>query len=558
MFEWLSSRLKKNEGDTHPFSTEAGLHQSLAEATVGAASNVLRTLTEFLEDLAELELQLSPEARIRALLHIEDQAREFLSQRWDQLFPPSPATTLSDDVWLSLANYYRHSAAAATAALTVFPQEELESSRGRQRMARLILTALQSRYSHEKLQRFRYRPADASLWSDYASLYQTARKLGINAMPLTTPGNDRETTLQAVLLKALMLEVAPLENLSPEQIQCLDLFLERDVAMLVQRAVADARSPFVFAGSAPTRVNPTQLVADDALYFGPGLAYNDLQRILSALEKDKSVDWLEQAPGTTAQKTALFRMLKACWSDTPPQRQSPRQSSEGKLLVVHGFTQVRRMVAAAAFARSGRQLSLYSSYQSRAQNQDEYFGTVSGEEISEPDETPLTPLEVLQRLELAGDREQMEQWLVADSSSKGLGLVVPQQKRWLKVGTLLSFRRNDALQWEVAVIRRLGRNGQGQRIAGLLLFPGLAEPVSLRLLKEGEPVHAGRDSLADFRDGILLSQDDASLLLEADLGQAGNRLLLLAQGQRQAILIEEVLESRDDFKRVRYRPESPE
>jgi hypothetical protein len=556
MFDWLSSRLKKNDGDAHPLTTEAGLRQLLDEATVGSANGVLRTLAETLEDLTDLEDRIDPEARIRATLGIDERAREFLPLLWDQLFPPLLRTLLPDDVWLILASYYRHSALAASAALAVFPKAELETSSGRKQFALLSLIALQSRYGHEKLQRFRYRPAEPGLWQDYAKLYRDARKWGVNAQPVKVPGDaEKEVALQTVLLRALMLEVAPLENLAPEQIECLDRLLARDAAMLTLKGAADERSPFVFAEGPPSRFDATRPPVAEALFFGPGLAYNDLQRVHAALEKNKPVDWLDPAPGTPAQKLALFALLKDCWSDTPPHRQSPREPSEGKLLVVHGFTQVRRMVAAASFARSGRQLSLYSSYQSRTQSQEEYFGSVAEEVPEENNEVPLTPLQVLQKLELAGDRDQMEQWIVADRSSQGMGLVVPQQKRWLKIGSLLGFRRKDAMQWELAVIRRLGRNIQSQRVAGLLLFPGLAEPVSLRPLKEGESIQSRKDSLADFCDGILLSPDERTLLLEADLGQVDDRYLLLAHGRRHGIRVEEVLESRDDFTLVRYRSE---
>jgi len=557
MLDWLSSRLKKTDGDAHPLTTEAGLRQLLDDATVGASNTVLRNLSEYLEDLLGLEASILPEARLRAVLQIDERAAEFLALAWDQLFPPPPQAPLPDDVWLTLATYYRLSSSAFMEALAAFPKESLDSSGNRKQFAQLTLRALQTRHSHEKLQRFRYRPGDAALWKSYTALYSQARKQGVNAAPLKSPEGGKEWTIQGALLRALMLEVAPLENLSPEQIECLDQLLARDVAMLVLRSVPDERSPFVFDAAAPTRINANRPASAEAIFFGPGLAYSDLQRMLSSLEKNKPADWLEQAPGTPAQKIALFSLLRDNWSSTPPQRLTPRQSSEGKLNVVHGFTQVRRMIAAASFARSGQQLALYSSYQSRAKNLEDYFGSVA-EEVTDDTTEPLPPLQVLETLELAGDRDQMEQWLVADSSSKGLGLIVPQQKRWLKIGSLLSFREKSSLQWEIAVIRRLGRNAQGQRVAGLLLYPGLAEPVSLRPLKEDECAKASRDSLADFHDGILLSQEEHTLLLEAKLATAGDRLLLLAHGLRQTILIEEVLEQRDDFTLVRYQEESPE
>lgn len=558
MFQWFSSRFRKKDGNTHPLARDSGLRQLLDATSLGSLLATLRSLAEHLEALIGLEEGIEADARVRATLEIDQQAAPYLAQAWGQIFPPPPAAPLPDDVWLSLSNYYRLSAAAYALALTHFPTANLAANSGRKQFVQLSQRAIQRRHSHEKLQRFRYRNAAPSLWSSYAALYGNACRHGVNATPLVSTSAAEEGTIQSVLLHALMFEVAPLGNLSPEQIECLDALLARDAALLVLRSAPDDRSPFIFAPGAPTRSQPDQIPPKNAFFFGPGLAYSNVLRVLAALEAGSDVDWLQQMPGTRAQKIDLFRLLRDTWSNTPPTRLAPRQSSEGKLHVVLGFAQVRRMITASAFALSGQPLDTHTDYQRKARNLDDYFGAVAERGPRPGESEPLSPLHVLQKLETADRGEALEQWQLADSSLAGLGLLIPQHKRQVKIGTLLGYRQEASMQWDIAVIRRLGRGPKGQRVAGLQILPGQPMPVNLLSLKENEMPRPGQEALADFHDGILLSRHDRSLILGPGQGQVGKRLLLLALALRQVIRLEELLEARDGFALVRYREEAPE
>ncbi|GAB2180160.1 hypothetical protein DLREEDagrD3_03830 [Denitratisoma sp. agr-D3] len=554
MWQWLLSRLRKKPAPRA--GTQVPRYQLDATAR-GSLLAALRTIAGHLEELVGLEATIEAEARIRATLDLDQQAAPYLAQAWDQLFPPASRGNLPDDIWLSLSNFYRLSAAAYDIALKRFPATN--GSASGKRFAELSRRAIQRRHSHEKLQRFRYRSAAPSLWTSYAALYADACRHGVQALPLRDGAAETDGTVQSALLQALMFEVAPLGNLSPEQIECLDELLGRDCDLLVLRSAPDDRSPFVFGANAPHRhvhgrAEPAA-AGGEPLCFGPGLAYGNVLRRLASLEAGQPAPWLAQLPGSVEEKIGLLRLLRDTWSNTPPTRRSPRQEEEGDLNVVHGFARVRRMVVATTFALAGGPGGDYASYRAKARDLDDYLDDAA-QATESADSEPLSPLHVLQKLEQA-DGTPLEQWSLANSSERGLGLVVPPQKRGLKIGALIGYRQQESLQWDIAVIRRLGRTPHSGRVAGLQLLPGQPLPVNLRYLKKEEILRPGQEAVADFHDGILLSRHDRTLILEAGNHKPGQRMLLLAMGLRRTVVLEEVLESREDFCLVRYRDESP-
>jgi hypothetical protein len=187
-------------------------------------------------------------------------------------------------------------------------------------------------------------------------------------------------------------------------------------------------------------------------------------------------------------------------------------------MVTHGVGQVRRMVAASEFAKSGGQLNYQENtpydYQLFARIK---FGSVAAQQQEHKGERPQTPMEILQKFELEGDRQMTERWALFDVSITGLGTTAHAHSGWARIGMLVGYRQLDSLDWQTGVIRRLNRSVQGRLSIGVQTIHGATWCARIRFGEETENanpwVAAGGD--AAEHDAILLrSADSASVLVE--------------------------------------------
>jgi hypothetical protein len=276
------------------------------------------------------------------------------------------------------------------------------------------------------------------------------------------------------------------------------------------------------------------------------------------LQQDMTPGWLASVPVSHQSRAEALLLLRDHWSQQPPRRIAPRTSEQGMLRIVHGFAEVRRMVAVSAYVRSGRKLTASTAYTERARIQRDYFGTVADTSVLVGQTTPeenMTPIETIQRLEASGDKDQMDRWQMADASTTGIGAIAPLHRSWLHVGAMIGYRRETAVYWQVAVIRRLGRNAEGRRLIGLQLLQGIPQPVHVKAVTAAEAasIQLNATSLAEFDDAILLSTEDGTLLVEPRHA-VGDLILIAGEKLRLLVRLAERIDGTGEFKLFRYEP----
>lgn len=558
MLDWLASKLKQKDG-AHPLGTETGLRDFLAGVPTTHPAHTLRELGDWLGDPERLAADISPPALRRAVRTLDEFAQEALAQVWSLLFTAADHG-LAEDHWLAVSRYCGQAAMGYRAALQHFPPEGSIGAQERSELGLFALRATALLATQNKLTRMRYRVSGPEQWAALHEIYRLARNRGVAATTYPIYRGDRGSNVQAEYLRGLLFETAPLDNITPRQMEVVDLFLKATATQLLLREFHDERTPFfvdVQSAMAPLRWNPAAAAPPEGRFFGAGSAYPELALAAAALQRGAPPAWLAAAPGNRDEQSQVLLLLRDQWSKEPPRRRFRRATEAGELLVVHGFAQVRRMVAAAAYARSGRKMPRFTGLDVRSRIQRDYFGTVAyaDEATVEADGDEVqSPREMLERLELAGDKDMMDHWQVADTSAKGLGAIAPHHKQWLRVGALTSYRREASIYWELAVIRRLSRSREGRRLVGLELLPGVPIPVHVKAVTEGEadtlaltPV-----SLAEFNDGILVSAEAGTLLLEPGRQKVGEHLLLAGDSLRLTVRLVERIEKAAEFEFFRY------
>jgi hypothetical protein len=274
------------------------------------------------------------------------------------------------------------------------------------------------------------------LWHVAYALHAAAEKAGFSATPAHAQSDHRTTTtVEHELLRLLMLHVSAPDRLAPEEIQLADRIVEQLGAEFTLRQPGVADNPFFFepGGEAgPQRANNGQPAAS-ARYFGPGMAYESLQRFGKDL-----------APG--AQLNTVQHLL-ASWRVGPAADAAPtHEPATGDLRVLHGYAEVWSDLSR---TRNGGELSLAAT-------------------------SPNVP-------------RSAETWGLRGTRADALVAEVPQESRArVKVGGLVGLLRDGSEHW-VGMIRRLQARPDGGLQAEIAVLSRAPEAWTLRqVFEKGE------------------------------------------------------------------------
>ena len=561
MLNWLSSKLGKARGEEHPLGSVAAIRRFLEQLHGQDPVDVVGEIGNWLGDDGRLAAELPPADSRRAIRALDEFAQTALDELWAKLFT-NPDEEVAETPRMTLATYYGHAAAAYRMAVAHFPPGPAINSQERGELCLFIGRALRMLSHRNRLNRFRYRAGGADHWSAVHELYRTARTRNALAISFSMYEATPATSVETEYLHALMFEVAPLDNMAPRQMEIVERYLRQVAGDLLIRDSASEQAPFIVdfhTGLPPRRWHPGLATPNEGFFFGPGEAWQGMLSVLNLLQQEIAPGWLASIPINRQTQAEALLLLRDHWSPQPPQRQAPRSPEEGALLVVHGFGQVRRMVAVSAYVRSGRKLTTSATYSERARVQQDYFGSVADTALlvskaADPTEN-LTPIELIRKLEEGTGKDIIDHWLLADSSSTGIGAIAPMHRSWLHVGALIGYRRENAVYWQVAVVRRLGRNPEGKRLVGIQLLAGIPQPAHVKTVNNAEAAHSKLDgsTLSEFDDAILLSTDAGTLLVEPS-HVVGDLVMIAGEKIRLVVKLAERLDGTGEFKLFRYEP----
>jgi hypothetical protein len=214
----------------------------------------------------------------------------------------------------------------------------------------------------------------------------------------------------------------------------------------------------------------------------------------------------------------LLELLVTHWSANPPQRRHRRDRSQGELRVVHGITQVRRMIAASEYVKAGGRLDYEENtpYDFKIFGSTR-FGSVAEESKSDNGAAPdFSASQTLRKFEVEGKGHLTEGWTVSDVSDTGLGAVANAHDGWARIGMLVGVRRGEGVEWQLAIVRRLSRSLTGRLSVGMVLIPGTAYCAQIRIPKDRQGQWVPLPESDDVKhDAILLRHgNSASLFME--------------------------------------------
>lgn len=378
----------------------------------------------------------------------------------------------------------------------------------------------------------------ASARAECLAIFATAHKAGIAGVRKPPYAGMKDSSVVQELAVTLLWETAPFDTLTPEQVAYLERLLMHFGTQIMMRGSAGATAPYAVLPDGQVLPPARAAGATPLLFIGPGPLAAQLAGIAKLRDDAAMPAWAGEPLPDTDMFTlkAMAHRLSAVWERKKIARGEERKLRGDSICVTGGFSNIRRVVAYAAYVRGGGKLDTY-----------ETRGLVISDRVREvmvgleKKNQDVTPLEVLLAMEQAGESKAVESWLAQDSSPLGYSLAVPGYRPWLAVGSLLAVRESQKIDWQLAIVRRLYGTAKARR-AGLELLRGTPLPIGI-----GEEGKTENVSLAELRDAMLVSTDERQLLVTPFNCTPGSRYLLAGQFGRRSYDVAELIHGNADF-----------
>lgn len=558
MLNWFSSQFKNGKSD-HPLGSEKGISAYLSQVPRVNPQATLQDIDQWLEHPEQLLADMPLENAVRAVDRLDEDVQISLAEAWLNYFSSNRQNYLADRLLKTLESHYLSVHRACRHLIEALYAQSQESGKtlDRQRLTVFAGRAMLALVQAKKIAQFHYTGPSAQWWKQCHEILFVARNLGILHGKVKLYENSLEpTSVWREYLVGVLFESVPLSNLTPFQMEALDRTIRKVETHCLFIDNFTSQTPFrinLDATDGPSRCSPGQETGPGWRYFGPGPAQAQLIKLRAGIQSSQAVpEWLADCECDSRTALELLHLLIQHWSLTPPSRQQERVALNSNLLLVSGLTLTRRAVAAAEFARSGRSLD----YKGHVRILDLYRVEGGARPTEEKQEASKSPLEVLQSLESTGIQQEADTWEGIDASAAGLGARLPFRRPWHSIGALVGYRAENAIDWKVGIIRRLGRS-HGRPNAGLSIFPGIPACAQVQLADKNADCpwseHIPEGMGLGLLDAILVSREERLLLVPEDTYTQDRRADLIVGGQRQPIRLAGIQESGPDYQLILYR-----
>lgn len=554
LFGSVQSRLLERNSD-HPLGSEANLAALIAGIPTGDPARQLFEVDEWLAGMEGVVAELGVAAALRATRALDESSHEGQADLLLRYLTPSRREHLAEAAWAALDSHAMKLFAAYRLLLDTLARETTVDNAICGLCAARALRAWALR---KKLLRMRYRAPVEAFWQSAHELMRQVERLILGQKSVVAYVDEPATTPLREYLIGVYFELAPIGNLVPGQLEFLDRFLGtcNGFDFSPQPTTTSTHVIDLAQAQGPRRVATGQAGGGAQFFLAAARVRGTLTQLASQLRQATMPKWLQDLELPADSLRAAVMALALHWAPTPPQRSAERVDQREGLLAVFGFVMARRMVAASQFARTGRSLE-YDRGDFEKYYEEHRFGRILTEaeqqvQIKAPEEEPpvVNPLETLRKLELSGDKAQMEQWRQVDISSSGIGVLVPTILTRHRIGGLVAVRYSDGLEWRLGLIRRIGRDAANQPSIGLeaLAWPSLcasARPVGTVSSWSGD---GGRGEL----DALIVAADQRQVLLPLDAFIGGLEVELRSDEGVLRVRLVKLLERGPDYDYIEF------
>lgn len=558
MFDKLISRFQDKKSD-HPLGSDKSLDALLGDIPQFDPSRLLVDVDHWLDGMEGCVAEIGADDAAHAMFRLDQFSRASADELFARYLSSGMREYLADSAWAALEAHAARLFQGYRSVLSVSP--EPKSAKDKARLAGSAARALRAWALRKKLQLFRYRRPSAELWLDAHNLLKVLWRLDVQMTKVAPYRDEAETTPLQEYLVGLYLEFVPFGNMVPQQMELAERFLRSCDSLELSQQQHELSSDRIdlATGNGPQRLKQGDAGGISFRYCSvPKLRTPLMKFAAQARKPDAAPAWLKSLPATQDQISSGILTLLTYWAQKPPKRSKDRVDEKVELRVVLGFGMARRMIAASHFARKGRMFK-YVGHDSDRMYSEYRFGRVEPLAGAEPepvesvaDEEPSSPLDILHKLELGGDKEQMERWMQVDSSETGLGAVVPTVLPRHQIGLLVCLRYLDGLDWRMGLIRRIGRDAQNRPSIGIETLgwpsicaqakPGGEENIWNKVTEGGH----------GWLDAIIVSEEGKEIILPAGTFVAGMEIDVRSEDGAWRVRMDSLRDHGPDYDRIGF------
>lgn len=558
MLEWLRRGRGVRKKSTNPLATAESLGEILDELPRATPAKALQDLAEWLVLTGQPDLE--PAERLTAIRTLDAEAAKFTGEVMIDYIASVPTNHATEQVWFALSTYYGRSFEACRGALQDLFDTDQPMENDKNAATFFAVRAMAALAERKKLLRMRYRTVDSTMWSDLYGTQQLAEKLGIARKSMRLPGASVDTSVHREFLVSVWFELAPIGNLDHVQMELLDRIVREDLSFFASREAPDEDTAFMVdlaISNPPHRWSADSGRRMSQRFFGPGQIYPKLVSLTREVRRTRMLPpylVLDRIDGMQ-HALSLFGKLVLNWSSKPPRRLHDRAELQERLEVVHGYREIRRMMAGIAYLRMTEAASA-SELSKHQRDEWSRYGFVA--EQRDPEQSAADEVARIRAMIEKQNRQMTLEWSLFDISEFGCGAVALGATHWLQVDLLLGLRRPGDSDWSAGVVRRLARNPKGQPTVGIQRFPGVGRCGRVGAL-DNRQVSVFERSLdpgvSVYYDAIALLEDNA-VLVEPGVYLENARFRLVIEGKRTTIRFLQLLERGLNFEYVRFEVES--
>ncbi len=524
--------------------TEQRVRSLLADLDVSSPLRTLKDIEERLTELAAIERSHGAATAQSAFVQLDQSgvgARAALLQKSLSALDPLSSGQVE---WSALSSHAAELIAAhATFSAALIPLAQSEAERNR--VARDAVSMLRTWALCKKLQHFRYQTPPAALWQQAHALLRLLMEHKLEQILVVPyPGESAVTPLREYLIGAYF-ECLPEGKLLPQQQEALDRFL-RTCDRLAFTLVPETNSTHridLMATSGPKARKDGDASGSSIRFLSTVLPHEQLIKIADALANDRDIPkWLSSIALDVSVKETTFRTLAHHWSSRPPRRMAERHNASRELRVVIGFSGAYRMISASQELRA----------------------LETEADITQPARlTADSPLTLLQQIEATGKMPStlsleidaaeisIETWQRVDLSATGMSATLPALLPRHCVGALIAIRPVDDVNWQLGLIRRVGRDATKHPVIGIEIIDDEASCAHANLI-DHEQVWSEGVEAAGWSNVIFLKKTGHDVLLPPG-SFANGKLVRVTQDKRSwQIRLETLLDRGPDYDRARF------
>ncbi|MEJ2174010.1 MAG: hypothetical protein P8Y76_03620 [bacterium] len=525
VLDWVK---KRAGGQTPPKAEPAPAERLLPDLRDADPVIALNELSGWLDPAREAAGG-EPTARGEILAQVQDAGAAHVEALLGQyLASAEDKQAARESAWKSLIQYQARLTHALGQAAKRLLAASYEDASQLAQAESCTARALHSCRALAKICLVHYTDVPGSLWRLAYALHAGADEIGSAGSPVKADADPRKvTTVEQALLRLLMLQVSGPEMMAPEQVEIADRVLEQIGEGFTLRSPGVADNPFCFdpqGGAPPHRTSKApEAPGSSARYFGPGLAFDALERIHKQLAaariEDVKMFGTDLSP--RAQLGAVQHLL-AFWRDKPPYTAARRAPAGGDLQIVHRFGPVWK----------------------RLDDAQHGAGELS---LADPDEVAPQPPET---------------WTLREASDSEFAATLPQAGGgWAKCGVVVGVTPPDKRECWLGLIRSMRRDPGGEAHADIAILSRKPETLSLREVRaKGEDsvvseAASKQFSFASVRAIIVADGAEgsapANLLVPAESWKAG-RIYETTQDPTRYLRGLQVIRYGDDYVRATF------